>query len=167
LKKIFDLTPYWYNIIITFENIGSKREIYYINSEYIHTHEYSKSILDVYYLTTFKIGSEDFKGTIDDITIYDRVLSQDEIDSIYNYNLTTHNKEIVKTEDLKIYPNPTTDYIKISDNTVKTKLYNMSGQLVLSGNYELDLRDIYNGMYILNIYNNRGELLKTEKVIKY
>ncbi|MBN2682960.1 MAG: T9SS type A sorting domain-containing protein [Bacteroidales bacterium] len=156
-----------YNIIITIQNyLGSYLYKIYYNSEQIFSDFYGNSILD-YQLSTFKIGSESFKGTIDDITIYDRVLSQDEIDSIYNYNPTTYNKEIAKTEDLKIYPNPTNGLIKISGNDFKyAEIFNMQGrklkQLSII-NREINLLEFKKGLYLLRLINENEVV--NEKII--
>ncbi|WP_452222474.1 T9SS type A sorting domain-containing protein [Lacinutrix salivirga] len=76
----------------------------------------------------------------------------------------------INLEDIKIYPNPTSDYFKIenlNNSTIKTiELYNISGKKLkefsISENYEID--DISTGVYFIKIKTERTET--NRKLIK-
>lgn len=70
-----------------------------------------------------------FNGKIDDIGIWNRALTQQEITNLYNASLSTEDFVI---NDIYIYPNPTTSilYFKSSIQIDKILIYNMLGQLV-------------------------------------
>jgi hypothetical protein len=70
-----------------------------------------------------------FNGKIDDIGIWNRALTQQEITNLYNASLSTEDFAI---NDINIYPNPTTSFLnyKSSIQVEKIVIYNMLGQLV-------------------------------------
>ena len=77
---------------------------------------------------------------------------------------------------IRIYPNPAQDYITIqTDKTQKVasvKVYDIMGKSYELGirNYELGLRvdfkTLSKGEYIIILYGEKGEVLKSEKIIK-
>jgi hypothetical protein len=70
-----------------------------------------------------------FNGKIDDIGIWNRALTQQEITNLYNASLSTVDFAI---NDINIYPNPTTSFLnyKSSIQVEKIVIYNMLGQVV-------------------------------------
>jgi hypothetical protein len=74
-------------------------------------------------------GQNNFIGTLDDIGIWNRALTQQEITNLYNASLSTEDFAINK---INIYPNPTTSFLnyKSSIQVEKILIYNMLGQLV-------------------------------------
>jgi len=74
-----------------------------------------------------------------------------------------------------IYPNPTKDYLNVifnnKINSGKITLLNMLGQEVNSINInqtnfiQIDLKDLNNGIYLLNIYSS-NQLINQQKIIK-
>lgn len=150
----------WYFYSITCSSSDNVYNLYLFDGNTILHESYSTSASDGLFTGTtindieiFKIGNANFlNGILDDITIYDKVLNESEIISLYD--LTTEKIEVENIEsNVTVYPNPTTDYVKVSDNNVKTNLYNSTGQLVLNGDSELDLRSLSNGIYILFMMN--------------
>ena len=89
---------------------------------------------------------------------------------------TVGEKEIKKEANhFVVYPNPTSDYLKVKQYGLITELYyevyDQSGRLLKSKKsaehqVELNLQDLAKGFYILRITNRNGELIKTEKVVK-
>lgn len=76
-------------------------------------------------------------------------------------NVVTGLKEITEKEYVKIYPNTAKDYVKVEFlekmTNYKIRLANMKGQ-VLSETYEndeVDVRNLPNGVYLLNIVNEK------------
>jgi hypothetical protein len=70
-----------------------------------------------------------FNGKIDDIGIWNRALTQQEITNLYNASLSTEDFSI---NTINIYPNPTTSLLnfKSAFQVEKITIYNMLGQLV-------------------------------------
>ena len=69
--------------------------------------------------------------------------------------------------DFNVYPNPISKFekLEIPNEKVQLSLFNYSGQLVLSGQKELDLSNLQGGLYLLEI---RGEnCLQTKKILIY
>ena len=67
----------------------------------------------------------------------------------------------------QIYPNPTSDFIKIKgvDNVEKIRIFDMNGKMVLEHqSSEADIRKLPAGQYILNVHT--GSEIISKKIIK-
>ncbi len=112
-----------------------------------------------------------FKITVDDDgnLITNKVIANDTIQSVNTENIS------VKSSIL-IYPNPSSETITVElDNEdaqdVFLEIYNLSGTLLFLKNYHANLfscdaSSFSSGAYIVKLKNNKGTVLKTEKVIK-
>ncbi|MBO4771323.1 MAG: CotH kinase family protein, partial [Bacteroidales bacterium] len=73
----------------------------------------------------------------------------------------------VAVADLTVYPNPTSDYVRIDSNleSVSYALYTISGEKLLAGQgKQVDMSNVPSGMYVLRAYV--GDALQNVKVIK-
>lgn len=102
---------------------------------------------------------------IDAILDIDNIMAESE-------TLSTENFEI-KTE-LKLFPNPTSDAITITSNENETEditynIIDLLGRVVKKGhsklNQEINIQDLNNGNYIVEIKNTEGEIVR-KKLIK-
>ena len=101
-------------------------------------------------------------GIIDDIGIWDRALTAQEITNLYNgTSLTT--KELYENDLFEMYPNPVKNYLnlKTKSNLIGSKyiFYNSLGAIVLSGKIKselnlIDMNYLSEGLYFLKIENN-------------
>ena len=69
---------------------------------------------------------------------------------------------------VRVYPNPTTDFLHIASNTAqKATLFNTAGQKILETNNAtaLDVIDLPSGVYLLNLTNSQNQI-STFKIIK-
>lgn len=70
---------------------------------------------------------------------------------------------------IKLYPNPTTDYIHLElENAAnyQFQLVDLQGkEMLTTANTTIDVQDISQGMYILNVFDSNGKHLKSEKVL--
>ena len=69
---------------------------------------------------------------------------------------------------VRVYPNPTTDFLHIVSNTAqKVTLFNTAGQKILETNNAtaLDVIDLPSGVYLLNLQNTQNQI-STFKIIK-
>ena len=84
-------------------------------------------------------------------------------------NFLSTQQQTVKTNEVKLYPNPVTDYLNIDskDKIEAVKIYNTVGQLVAQpkvSNNKVNLTNLNTGVYNVNITTVSGT--KTYKVIK-
>jgi hypothetical protein len=130
-----------------------------------------------------------YKGKIDDIGIWNRALTQQEITGLYNaananecqslvintgilsFNPVTYNNTVT------VYPNPANDQITIDCGTIanvkgyQIKIVNTLGQEVFSGamntqQYVVPLNTWGGpGIYLVKIYDAANNLLNTKKII--
>lgn len=114
--------------------------------------------------------SRRYSGGIDNLRIYNRPLTQDEIAKIFSKDLT-YLLTVTEDKDVKVYPNPLTENtIKIDManelNIEKIELVNSSGQVIqkiIGG----EVNNFPNGTYYLKIQlNNKQVITKKIKIIK-
>lgn len=115
-------------------------------------------------------NSSFFNGKIDDLRIYNRLLSPLEIDSLLNEAnpMTTgisDNSPINNT--IAVFPNPTKNVINFSAQT-NMQLTNLSGQIVADRKNvkTIDLSDQPKGIYFLILTDNNGQETQRSKIIK-
>lgn len=131
----------------------------------------------------------DFKGSIDDVRIYDKALNSSEVADLYNYGVmpccppsppnppvaqknrgTLNNRGI---EEIKAYPNPVTDIIQVSipekfigGNMV---VYNSLGQIIFreqinKAQSEINMQHMPTGIYLIECVS--GKERSKQKVTK-
>jgi hypothetical protein len=134
------------------------------------------------------IGNESFfNGAIDDVAVYNRALTQDEITSLY-YAENTCQSLVINTGVLSfnpptyqntvtIYPNPANDQITIDCGTLanvtgwKVKISNALGQEVFAGAMNTQQHVVPlnswggQGIYFVKIYDASNNLMNTKKII--
>jgi beta-glucanase (GH16 family) len=95
--------------------------------------------------------------------------NQMEIDyvRVYQENLTSVN--VVSKDNTIAFPNPVSNYFSVnSQEYTNLKLYNFEGKLLLArdnaSDKRIDVSDIYNGIYLLELENKVG-LKRHEKII--
>jgi hypothetical protein len=141
--------------------------------------------------TVFTDGNDNFQGKLDDISIFNKVLSTSEITTLYNENKCFETVSVTDTlrissiaginslpesfGSIKVYPNPahdvlnisiskpSTDYnIKIADNTGKT-VYTST---MTSNNLQINLNQFSaKGLYFIQILDNSNKILDVRKLI--
>lgn len=104
-----------------------------------------------------------YKGLIDDILIYKTVLSEQQIDSLYNLPnpITASINDEKNGRNLIIFPNPTLDYLTVNTNEKinKASIYTINGSLVQTLNTldnKINVSNLSQGMYILMVQTDKG-----------
>ena len=184
----------WYDIVVVYQNSGA--EIYVngqsvtINLEWLaqggsvlstsqieascnFAQDDNSSMIGAR-ITGGNLGNY-FNGIIDQFCIWNRILTQQEINEIYN-NTTLTTNESFESELFIAYPNPVKNYLnlKISSNHIGSKyiIYNSLGNVIISGEINsefslIDMNNIYKGLYFLKIGNNLNTAYKKIKVMTY
>lgn len=73
------------------------------------------------------------------------------------------------SEEIHLYPNPSSSYFILNTNTTKVQVFSITGQLVKSFNanqskeYQFNISDLNKGMYIVKAYNENNQV----KVMKF
>jgi hypothetical protein len=79
-------------------------------------------------------------------------------------------KEIKNDASISIIPNPTTGNISVNGMAnANIKIYNTIGQLLIAANNtnHLSINEFPPGLYLVKVFNEQGEFIKQEKVIKH
>ncbi|MCU4175237.1 LamG-like jellyroll fold domain-containing protein [Carboxylicivirga sp. N1Y90] len=163
----------WYHIVVTADAPASGQKIY-INNQLASisnpsggTYGQINSPLTIGYAS---YGSEYFKGIIDDVRIYNKALTTDDISSLFNQVPT--NTEIIFLNDIKLYPNPVIDELKVDlpmDGEKRLSLYDVGGclvyQTISDSNIEsINMSDLKCGLYILKIDSDNAS--SSHRIIK-
>ncbi|MGE0638574.1 MAG: PKD domain-containing protein, partial [Bacteroidia bacterium] len=90
---------------------------------------------------------------------------------VYVNVISSVNEEIVKPQNnsILVYPNPaTTELTIVGYNPASLKLCNTLGQTIAEANNtnKLWLGNLPQGIYLLQVFDNKGALLRVEKVLK-
>ena len=87
------------------------------------------------------------------------------LDVKFNYNPTTAINELTDAESIQIYPNPATNYITVFGNIrdANVRIFDVNGRMVkslkLSENNEISLSGIQDGIYFINVFNERSNIM--------
>ncbi len=110
------------------------------------------------------------KATLDEIKIFDIVLTPEQINSLaFNDSISTHN-QFIADEKTHIFPNPSYDYIYFQSNrNIKYyQIYNTKGQLVQQNSFPSDnkiqLSTLAQGIYFL-MYSDGNQVFQ-RKIMK-
>ncbi len=116
-----------------------------------------------------------FKGSIDDLRIYNRALTACEINQLCNTSIITSiNEQVVPSNELTIYPNPANNYVSIDFSSFTEKpsyitIIDSKGAIVSEINInkenkvQLNTSALTNGIYFINVvgnsYSNAGRFV--------
>lgn len=162
-------TTDWYTIAVVYNGANVK---HYVNGVFIQRNYLSNSVLNTIG-TTFNIGKSPSSNygygnfDIDDLKIYNGVLTPAEIASLHSNLLSTSN---FNTNNLKfsLYPNPANDIVSIDLETeIKSiEIYSLQGQKVLSSKEKhLNISNLSNGIYLVKVEAIDGAI-STQKFLK-
>ena len=187
----YNLDSNWHHRVVTINNLGLIRDFLdgqLINSSTVSNFQWCNSTSAI-----LKFGAwwnsdvQSWDGKIDDIGIWNRALTQDEIANLYyaentcqslvintgvlGFNPLTYNNTVT------IYPNPANDQITIDCGNLANvsgwtiKIVNTLGQEVFSGamntqQYVVPLNSWSGqGIYFVKIYDGSNNLMNTKKII--
>ncbi len=186
------LTNKWTNVTFTFTNGFANL---YLNGSLFTS--LSSMDLPTIPWNGFQIGYSNggraTLGTVDDIGIWNRALTQKEITDLYNGNICYQTITVTDTllinmgitgfnpitynNTIKIFPNPTNDHITIDNGNFSNlsgyqiKITNALGQQVFQSyiNQQSFYLNITNwggaGLYYVNIINQNGVTVETRKIV--
>jgi hypothetical protein len=138
------------------------------------------STLNSFHINKIQIGRRminwGFKGIIDDIGLWNRSLSDEEITDVYNQIPTgMFSQKLYRM--LNIYPNPTKDFLQIdcgdisSMNGYSIKIINSLGQSlfdepVTQSPFSIDMNGWNgNGLYFLHLIDGSGNITDIRKIV--
>lgn len=124
--------------------------------------------LDVFKLGLTESGTATyFNGAIDDLKIYNYVLSQSEISNLHANNTLSTSDFSQNNLEVALYPNPVNDVLNI-ETTLELKsveIYNLQGQKVLSSSQKaINVSALTSGMYMVRI-EDLDHAVSTKKII--
>jgi hypothetical protein len=185
----------WHHLVYVFD--GGLAKIYLDNVLVVSSNVVGSVIGDNVEKLIFGTGNIGnvyyFKGILDDIGIWNRVLTQDEITNLYFANICYQNITVTDTlvintsflgfnpvtynSTVTIYPNPAKDYVTIDCGNIANvigyniKIYNELGQIVFTGpmnkqQYSVPLNTwTGKGLYLVKIYDASNNVVNTRKII--
>jgi hypothetical protein len=173
-------TNMWYHIVLTRSSSTLK---FYVNGSLKDSRPTSAPSPS--YLGTLNgvVGSRGglqyFKGKLDDIRIYKRILSLSEIENLYDCGgfdemlfLTGEEKFSEIENDLAVYPNPAHDIVSIKSKNVgikNVKIINMLGETMYNEDYSgseyfVNTGSYMRGFYFIIISDDKGRV-HSQKII--
>lgn len=174
--QILDLNQ-WYHIAITCQDSIAKC---YVDGILIDSTYMANDIVPTNF--PLEIGAdphivkEFHKGMIDEVRIYNRALSGEEVSEISSHNFdcsTLAVNEQGNNREIDLYPNPTEGILTIESKEVprnwSVEVYDAPGKLIQAGKLEvkngtIDLTGINPGIYFIRIETEKGAF--TNRIIK-
>lgn len=108
-----------------------------------------------------------FNGAIDDLKIYNYVLTDTEISNLYNYNSLATEGFTLENNTIKLYPNPVRDILNIETalQIQSIGIYTIQGQKVASSTEkQINVSHLASGIYLVKIQDNNNKI-STDKII--
>ena len=94
----------WYHLVAVYDSVGDTEKVYLNNVLMISASNVAGTISDTTPFNSNKIGvsgapdaGENFKGKIDDVRVYNRALSSDEVKRLYHLGATSHISTTIRT----------------------------------------------------------------------
>lgn len=113
--------------------------------------------------------TQSFNGGFDDYLVYNKVITQHVIDSLYNVtNISTGSVNAQSNPTgINVYPNPVKNNLNFSKQVKEVLVYDVSGKLIFSelNTSSIDLSGFSNGVYIVSLKDDKG-LKSYKKIIK-
>ncbi|MBV6439303.1 MAG: T9SS C-terminal target domain-containing protein [Haliscomenobacteraceae bacterium CHB4] len=167
----------WYHIAITCKDSIVKC---YLDGNLIDTNFLSKKIEQTDFPLDIgrdpHIAIEFHYGMIDDVRVYNRALSSEEVSEVSSANFdcsTIASNEPLKYRDIKLYPNPTEGILTIESKDIShdllIEMHDILGKLVQkekleNNNRTISLKGLNPGIYYLKIETDEGSVKR--KIIK-
>lgn len=129
-----------------------------------------------FYLGKSNLNTYNFTGSLNEIYLYDRLLSECEVDSLFQSKTPTSISSINSNEKVELYPNPTNGKFEVklekNHNYITTELYDMSGKLISQMTFNnsktltFDISDRKNGVYFIKATTD-DKSSKMLRVVKF
>ena len=96
----------------------------------------------------------------------------------FKFNVDENCEQIVSSTNnfdkslVKIFPNPTTDYFTITDNSYveSIQIFNIVGKQMAAANFQngdaINISSFPNGLYLVRMLDEYGDVLKTARLTK-
>ncbi len=149
------LNNIWHHIVYTFDNGNAKAYIDgLLKNSSTSTAEIGDNTgnLNIGKANWSNDPTASFTGSLDDINIYNCAISQQEVDSLFN--VTSVGVEELQTNNLKVYPNPTSNVLNIENGQGNYIITDVFGRIVkevnvTTNNFQLNTSSIKAGIYFL------------------
>jgi hypothetical protein len=159
----------WYQIVITKNNLNYQVKIN--NSTTTSNILQDINIDQLAFGNRAQLPFQYFYGLIDDIGIWNRALTQQEITALYNSS-SVGVTEFKNNNLFSVYPNPAKNQLNIKADVLLLNsnytIYDYTGKLVLSGkltseNSIIELNNLSQGIYLLTVGDNKKQTFKIVK----
>jgi hypothetical protein len=109
------------------------------------------------------------------LTIYDDEAFSNEVVKLTTNQVTVSTTTSIKdlqNNDIKIYPNPSSEYFQMTNDEKVTKviIYNLAGKTIKELNHFMgksqNIDFLRSGMYLVRLFDTRSELIKTMRLQK-
>ena len=162
----------WKHIVYTFEESTRNAKIY-VNGVLANSGNFqnwqTQNNQSFYLGSLFGANAGKYFGYIDDLKVYNRALSANEINSLYLNNTILSSQNFNQNNlQVTLYPNPTNDVLNIEMfNEVKSiEIYNIQGRKVIfSTQNQINVSDLESGIYMIRIQDTNNAIA-TKKFVK-
>lgn len=179
-ERYRDYVNQWVHVLISYSSSDGYMRIYFngVLSDSLSAPAFvsntSTESLQIGRGNSANFSANYFKGSLDDIRIYNRVLNDAEINAVYTETFSTSIDEVYSNaKTFIVYPNSFSTNVTIYspnaiDNKVAVKIFDLQGKLVgedmFANGDVVDLTYLKQGNYIFQIENNN--VIERHRVVK-
>jgi hypothetical protein len=161
-------TGTWYHYVFVYNGTTVK---IYRNGILLGSGTYTWSTFN--YNSLFKLGTGVsgelyFSGAVDDLKIYNYVLTDAEVTNLYTNNSLTSENFNANNLEVGLYPNPVNDILNIDtkEEVLSVEVFALQGQKVMSSKQnKINVAELPAGIYLVRIEDVNNNIA-TKKIIK-
>ena len=167
----------WHHVVFTYEEGEFK---FYYDNELTESTQETSLLCNTQNQSPLLIGKRGaaphpnhFTGAVDDLRIYERAISEEEVALLFEEELSSNIRE-VKLVNFKIFPNPTDNSLSLelpaATDVKSIKIIDLTGKIVREKNYrsgeKVHVGNLSSGVYFLNLFNSENLFIGREKFVK-
>jgi len=165
----------WHHVVMVHDNITTK---IYLDGVLSNSREETNAVADITSQILFgKHQNAAFpyylKGLLDDIGIWNRPLTAEEISHLFGSNLST--ASVTVKNEFVIYPNPLKrgEAIKVQQDSTRkgyVAIFDLMGRRILNATFEtssinLSSSSLQSGIYLVSVYDVTMKVIGTKKIV--
>jgi hypothetical protein len=157
----------WYHLVMTWNDVSLKLYINGVQEGSTvaknFTSTFSTTKKAILGATQDATNNRFFNGVIDDLAIYNRVLTAQDITDLYNeLDYATSTNEINNDNIISLFPNPANEQLTVNLGSLENstlKIYSINGALMsvqngVAGSTSVDVSSFASGVYFTEVSNN-------------
>lgn len=107
-----------------------------------------------------------------DVVVWEKDNPSNNLTILYTFNCMTSSTDFATVENINVFPNPTTEFFQLSETegVSRVSLHNLLGKHVrdyrVVDNGRYNVTDLKNGLYVVNLFDDRNKIVRSVRLTK-